>query len=636
MRVVATVNCRRTVKAENKQPNGRRTQPLRAQQAEENKSKSAACSFGALPCYVLPLLGSLKRTSSMFTIANQTTCIGYLRLEQERHLTCQHIDVVLLSKRSVPILSTMHAAYLCWWSICCCLMRVFPLRRKRTPRDDWSTLTPSIVDVLAWTLKRTRRWKRDGPSLRLLNKHWCRQIDHNVTTVCPHASRVMCQQDVVSLLKFTNLTSVYLDAFLTDRPPPRGSLTGEESSLRATAEFHREYAELQRVIDVLAAHPSLSRLEMSSAFFTDAYRHLRAAAFGVWSALGGITAIRVRSTSDRYDWQDDRILDESERPLQGWLNENELADLCRFSKYFPSLRSIDICISCDRPPKQLTSLQRLESLKLRVQGTESFARLLSEWSSIQTLDFVASQSDFNIVPLHGLTGLRSVTLHVTDEALLSHPAFFEVLQQLEALDLSVARPAHRLVIPDSFFFEATSLEALALRHFHFAGWHLMPLLVQLKTLVLVSCSVQSGSAFSFRPNRLHSLTLTDMLSSHPAYFPFTRAVFPTVRVLTLDTVQDDRAMKAIATLTSLEVLCIENVSNVTIKGMQELEHLGRLRVLKTYGWALGDKGIQLLHQHFLTKLERFHFSGIPRTRGVQRRLEKLQKAAPQLILSSDT
>ena len=462
------------------------------------------------------------------------------------------------------------------------------------------------------------------------------QIDQHVTTVCPHATRVMCQQDVVSLLKFTNLTSVYLDAFLIDRPPPQGSATGAESSLHCTAQYHREYVELQRVIDVLAAHPSLSRLEMSSAFFTDAYRHLRAAACDVWCALGRITAIRVRSANDRCDWRDDRILDEGERPLQGWLNESELADLCRFLEYFPSLRSIDICISCERLPKQYASLQRLESLKLHVQGTESFVGSLSEWPSIQTLDVVASRSNFNIVPLLGLSGLRSVTLQVTDEALLSHPAFFDVLQQLEALDLSVAPPAHRLAIPDAFFFEAASLEALALRQFHFSGWHLMPLLVQLKTLVLVSCSVQSGSAFSFRPNRLHSLAMTNMFSNHPAYSPFTRAVFPTVRVLTLDTVQNDRAMSAIATLTSLEVLCIENVSNITINGLKRLEHLGRLRVLKTYGWALGDKSIQLLHQPFLTRLERFHFSGIPWTRSVQRRLEKLQKAAPQLILSRDT
>ena len=38
MLAVAMVNCRRTVEADSEQPDGKRTQPLRAQRVEENKS----------------------------------------------------------------------------------------------------------------------------------------------------------------------------------------------------------------------------------------------------------------------------------------------------------------------------------------------------------------------------------------------------------------------------------------------------------------------------------------------------------------------------------------------------------------------------------------------------------------------
>ena len=71
-----------------------------------------------------------------------------------------------------------------------------------------------VVDQLVDLLKRTRRWRRDGPSLRQLNKHWCLQISQHIAAVRPHRCRVIVERDARSLLKFPLVRSIDATPFV--------------------------------------------------------------------------------------------------------------------------------------------------------------------------------------------------------------------------------------------------------------------------------------------------------------------------------------------------------------------------------------------------------------------------------------
>lgn len=80
--------------------------------------------------------------------------------------------------------------------------------------DKWSDVSGPVMDSLISKLRGLDRWKKDGPNLRLLNKHWREQVDSWISHIRPIETDKYYGNEIESLSKFVNLRQLRLDPFL--------------------------------------------------------------------------------------------------------------------------------------------------------------------------------------------------------------------------------------------------------------------------------------------------------------------------------------------------------------------------------------------------------------------------------------
>jgi len=126
-------------------------------------------------------------------------------------------------------------------------------------RGDWSSLDDFAIDKIVEHLKETGQWNRDGHNLRLLNKHWRSNIYRHVTHAHPRRDRIILEEDLDSLSKFPNLTSVDFNAFLLFKG--KHSMTMENLFGNSRSRQNQKYR-LHILIEKLQRIPKLNQLKI--------------------------------------------------------------------------------------------------------------------------------------------------------------------------------------------------------------------------------------------------------------------------------------------------------------------------------------------------------------------------------------
>ena len=501
---------------------------------------------------------------------------------------------------------------------------------KEPKTDSWS-LPPLVVDKVVSVLKQTRRWRLDGPSLRLLNKQWSRLIDQHIFEVRPHPVRRLVLEDVASLRKFPRLTSLDVGPFILPGVKPLISLAPAETNTIKDEEEHfsTDY-DILRVVDILLQLPKLSHLEVGASLVRrrdGRYSFLHIA----WTALESVTSLFI------YNDVNFNIYGTSPSNAFGFLKGAEerdplrLAEVTSFVSLFPRIRNVEMAISEKkiRLFEGLYLLNKINGLKLLVEGSSRFICSNSNPTAVvgialtgeapKTLDF--------LIPFERLETLKiNALLNLRDEATVS------VCKRLTSLTLCGDWNSPCFISHDCFdVFD--QLRDLTLDGVSLYGAHLKGRLLNLTSLAF-SCSVEDGClSFLADMENLRHLSLGHMhdgdKQSMTHYLSDLRLP-QAVRSLYLNNVSNC-TLSCIARLTQLEAVFV-NFDSGTQDGISHVESLSALRVLGFSALPLRNQAPidELLSPNLLTRLERIFLND---WKSSEKRMRKiLSKKAPRLIV----
>ena len=424
-------------------------------------------------------------------------------------------------------------------------------RVTKMEQHRWSCLESGLIEQVVFYLKATQRWKRDGRSLRLINRHWCLEIDRHIFSVEPHASREIAAQDLPSLLKFSRLVS--LDA----------------------TRFVREYeAENFPSLGILKRLPHLSRLKLAS----DRWNGIGLPAL---IALPRIQSLCLQTQSQTHVTQKDlHFL--SRLPLK------ELSIRCplhRMEPFFRRCRSLE-CLDAQvypgdvRFPYDASLFNGLKCLKLtfRTAGHSfelpdlGFLSSVRSLTDIDVMSFCSEDLDWSV----HLSHLRSLKIAVASVDVLSTVAFLHTLQRLAVFH--VRSSTSQSLDMGHVIRHGTQLQFLHLNGFKVDCQLIKEHVQKLESLVLDTCCFQNSQFFFM------DLKPLKQLAFHCVRDPFASlclgsAVLTRLTVLKLPL----KSVDAVITISRLKQLTCLGLRTCYPLSTHALQQLGTLPSLMTFG-----------------------------------------------------
>ena len=509
-------------------------------------------------------------------------------------------------------------------------------------RRDWAYLPLPVVDSLVRVLKSTRRWKLEGRSLRLLNRHWSTAATMHVEEIRPHRARSIVDEDVASLPKFQRVTSVDISSFLIR--PPRHAIPRDHRQKRLFFENWYD-TKLERIVDVLCQLPKLTQIEVGVKVLI-AFHYQCPRAREQLSRLGRITSV--------YFYGEENL------KVCGMTHLNTT----------PMWPTFHAPADCSRTlAKIVGSLKRLESLE--VGGS-----LLNRCQQFDFLDEMKSVKlhdvDFRLVtrlPNPSATTVSSIVMESEDGFALdtcAHPNRFVGLglmrdHQEHLNQLCRSRVARYLkvlsiegswggrvafIVPNEAYHTFEQLERLNIRSSNLDGASLRGKLPNLKALRIANCKLtDSDATFVTQFRKLELLSWQNICSPNLPYpesllrLPWRKMELANLRFLCVVPIHSDSDLMIISQQTNLEGLRIgsrnycHSTGTVTEKGMRALENLHNLRMLQLRTLVTQRRVLlSLLSTNLVTKLEQLWLPYDADHPKIEKILKRIRRSSPHAIL----
>ena len=519
---------------------------------------------------------------------------------------------------------------------------------------DWASLPLLVVDELVRELKGTRRWRLDGRSLRLLNRHWSAAVSVHVEEIRPHTTRTIVDEDIASLPKFRRATSVDISPFLIR--PSRYELPRNRKQKKLFLESWYD-TKLARIVDVLCQMPELMQIEVGLKT-TIILHYYCARTREQFSRLGKISSVYF------YGCENLKLFGKSLWNIN-WSVFRYRTQLADYSSILTQL---------------VRSLERLETLEVDGSVLDSCAQfgfldqvkhVLVSCAQFGFLDQVKHVT-LNGVDSNVLTQLSNPSATVASVVVYSPAKFTKdvpvELTRLDGLSLAGVWPddLHDLPLtptaeylkvldmdgyhyPDelSFLRETIStfkkLECLNIGRCYFVGASLRGNFPNLKALRIEGVWLtDSDVMFVTQFRKLELLNWCDVHSpgEESLHLPWEKLTLPKLRSLSVVPVLDDSELQSISQQTNLEVLhigsCCDSrcTSNITNEGILVLEELRNLRILHIVAYETKARRVwsSLLSTNFVTKLEQLWVPFYPEYDEDEDNLKRIKCISPHLIL----
>ena len=235
---------------------------------------------------------------------------------------------------------------------------------------DWASLPLSVVDELVRVLKSTRRWRLDGRSLRLLNRHWSAGVTMNVEEIRPDAARGIVDEDLKSLPMFQRAASVDISPFLT--PPPKHALPRNRKKKKPYLENWYD-ARLEGIVDMLCQMPKLTQIEVGLKAVIIFHHHCTSAHEQL-SRLGRITSVYFYE-SENLKLYGKTHLNTTSLPLHHKQSEDYSGTLALIVGSLKRLESLEVEGSVLNEWKQFVFLDEVKHATLRGVYIDALAPL---------------------------------------------------------------------------------------------------------------------------------------------------------------------------------------------------------------------------------------------------------------------
>ena len=494
--------------------------------------------------------------------------------------------------------------------------------RHTKERLGWDSLPLDIIDEIVTRLKKARRWRRDGPSLRLLNKHWSKQADTHITKMRPDKSRQLTIADAMSLLKFQHLSTLDISPFL--RP------------------YHASWG--RSLFDILTQLPRLSHIDIRRDFlhFSGGYvtAHEMECIYASWKKLTQVSSLRFYCSLDAADARDasqyngDWSHDDNEDHILSFINVSAI-----IVDALPHLKALELAIWADRIPWFFSKLEKLERLKLLTLGPSDFLDDVIHWLPPQASLAVGFPYPRGLQVLSDLPQLQSLVIgSVTNIQELVFQGFLTLLPNLLTLQLKANEVGTS--IPTGFVTRPLKLNYLSLHKFAFDGKDLLTHLPELKTLKLSLCRIRGDTSFFAAAKQLQDFyacwveierdqdCITDLE-------PADLVALKNLRYLRIDGIKRDDMMLDLAKLSSLEDVRIVATGDVSLRGLDALQYLPNLRRLGLAHEDILGLVRPFFSQTYLTQLERLDISAFEAADQIKVYTKRLKKKAPNMIINVD-
>ena len=503
----------------------------------------------------------------------------------------------------------------------------------------WASLPLPVVDELVRVLKDTRRWRLDGRSLRLVNRHWSAAVTLYVEEIRPHPTRSIVDEDIASLPKFRRATSVDISPFLIR--PSRYELPRNHKQKKFFLENWYD-TKLARIVDVLCQMPELTQIEVG--LKTTIILHYYCA--------------RTREQFTRLDRISSVYFYEGENlKLFGKTVWNINWSVFRYREQLADYSSIFTQLVC--------SLERLERLEVDGSVLDSCAqfgfldqvkhvtlngidsRILTQLSNPSaTISSVVVYSPAKFtkdVPVE-LTRLDGLSLAGVWPDDLHDLPLTPTAEYLKVLDMDGYLELDEFSFPRETISTFKKLECLNIGACCFVGASLRGNFPNLKALRIECCTLtDSDVMFVTQFRKLELLNWVGVLSPEEKslHLPWEKLTLPKLRSLSVVPVLDDSELLFISQQTYLEVLRVGSyynsicTSNITNEGILVLEELRNLRILCVVAYETKARRVwsSLLSTNFVTKLEQLWVWFDPEYVQDEDILERLKCISPHLILA---
>ncbi len=506
---------------------------------------------------------------------------------------------------------------------------------------DWASLPFPVIECLVRLLKDTRRWRLEGRSLRLLNRHWSAAIGMHVDEIRPDATRTIVDEDIASLLKFRRVTSVDISPFLIQPSRYTKPKTRRQKKLYLKNWYDTK---LERIVDRLRQLPQLAQIEVGLKVVTILYNHCSRVG-EQFSRLGRITSVYFygrenlklyRKTHLSISWTELRH-DEHQSDYS-----STLTTLVRSLRHLETLEVegsvLDSCVQFDY-------LDQVKHVVL--EGVDS--RILTQLSNPS-----AAVSSVAVFPPHRCTrdipvqqtrldGLSLAGVKQDDLNQLSRTSAAECLK---VLDMEGYFEVEELVFPSGTTITTfRQLECLNFVSCHILGASLRGTLPNLKALRIENCTLtDSYVTFVTQFHKLELLKWYDVICPRLRllHLPWEKLKLPNLRSLCVVPLCGDSEVLSISRQTSLEVLKIGSwfdslfPVNLTNEGLCVLEELHNLRILYIVAYETKTRRMwsSLLSVKFLTKLEQLWMQFDRESVEDEDSFERIKCISPHLILKS--
>ena len=508
-------------------------------------------------------------------------------------------------------------------------------------RRDWASLPLPVVDELVRVLKGTRRWRLDGRSLRLVNRHWSAAFATHVEEIRPHPTRTIVDEDIASLPKFRRATSVDISPFLIR--PSRYELPRKHKQKKFFLENWYD-TKLARIVDVLCQMPELTQIEVG--LKTTIILHYYCSKKGGYlSRLERITSLYL------YDNKNVKLYGKTNlnTTWSGFRYDDQASDysntLTQLVCSLGRLEALEVEGSVLDSCAQFGFLDQVKHVTLNGVDSKILTQLSNPAATVSSVVVFSPATFTNIisVELPRLDGLSFSVKDSSDD--LDRLHLSPATKYLKVLDINGCFEPAQFASLSERMTAFRRLECLNINACCFAGESLRGNFLNLKALRIEDCNLtDSDVMFVTQFHKLELLNWYDVLSPAGKSFhlPWDKLTLPRLRSLRVIPILNDSELQSISQQTNLEVLHIGSyydcicTSNITNEGIRVLEELPHLRILYIVALQTKARSVwsSLLSTNFVTKLEQLWVWFDPEYAEDEDNLKCIEWISPNLILKS--
>ena len=505
---------------------------------------------------------------------------------------------------------------------------------------DWASLPLPVVDSLVRVLKDARRWRLEGRSLRLINKHWSAAVTMHVEEIRPDTTRIIADEDIASLSKFKRLTSVDISPFLI-RPPRHAIPKNRKQKMVFLKNWFD--AKLRRIVDMLCEMPELAQIEVGLKTIIILHYHC-ARTREHFSTLERITSVYLYNSKNVKFYGETPLSKTWAGQLYGQQQSDYSSIIAQLVCSLGGLETLEVeglvLDSCT----QFGFLDQVKRVTLQGVDSRILTRLSNPSATVSSV-VVLSPATFtrNIsVQLTRLGGLSLLEEVSSDDLAGVHLS--PAAKNLKVLDISVS-DFDISAFPNETITVFMNVECLNIVSCLFAGASLRGHFPNLKALRFADCTVtDSDVTFVTQFRKLELLDWYDVLDPQfkSLHLPWEKLELPKLRSLCVIPILDDSELLSISRQTNLEVLLVGSyydqicASNITNEGLRLLEELVNLRILYVEAYETKARRMwsSLLSSNMLTKLEQLWVWFYPEYDEDEDSLKRIKCISPHLILKS--